>query len=306
MRILIAMALVLTFLAGCSDDPAPEAQDESFEDFGQDLEATATTGILRGVVVDAAVLPVPGVLVTIQGLGITSETDDNGLFGFDGLEAGAYFLELSKLGYTSVQANADVVAGEDQPPIVKVRMLRDLSYQPFASTIYHKGYYQCGLAFVVVCGAPNNLADQQVTDDTSTHTFYFETRPTFVQTEMVWDTTQTVSPDLRLEVETLDAGCEGGSLINNTLGPSPLRIIADEAVLNERAVGGPDCGLYHSVFAGDMLEQAHCSVWVVPLVKCGVGFSIEQSFEWFITEFHGFLPDEDWWYIVDGAPVVPS
>ena len=106
-------------------------------------------------------------------------------------------------------------------------------------------------------------------------------------------------------MEALDAGCTGDTLIGNVLGPSPLRMTANETQLESRGVGGEACGLYHSVFAGDILEQQHCFLWgPVPLVKCGVGFSIEQRFEWFITEFHGYAPPEDWWFIHDG-PVPP-
>lgn len=305
MRLLV-LVLMASLLAGCADE-TPTPVEDDFGDFEQDLEATEDTGILRGVVVDTAVIPIAGVTVAIQGTELLQETDANGQFGFDGLEPGTYFLDLSKIGYLPVQANAEVVADVAQPPVVKVRMEADLENLPYASTQHHKGYYQCGLSFVVVCGAPNVLTDGQVTDDSSTYTFYFDPNPDHIQTEMVWRTTQTVSPDLRLEVETLDAGCAGDTLINNTLGPSPLRIVATGDVLAERGVGTPECGLYHSVFAGDILEQAHCGFWdPVPLVKCGVGFSIEQDFEWFITSFHGFVPDEDYWFIEDGAPVPPS
>ncbi|MGB1586696.1 MAG: carboxypeptidase-like regulatory domain-containing protein [Thermoplasmatota archaeon] len=302
----IVFLLLVTALAGCSEATEPVPDDE-FGEFEQELEATEDTGIIRGVVVDTAVVPIAGVTVNVQGRDLVQETDENGQFGFDGLEPGTYFLELSKIGYIPVRANAEVQAAVAQPPVVKVRMEADLANIPYASTQHHKGYYQCGLSFVVVCGAPNVLTDGQVTEDSSTHTFYFDPKPQHIQSEMVWRTTQAVSPDLRLEVETLDDGCSGGTLINNTLGPSPLRIVADGATLAERGVGTPECGLYHSVFAGDVLEQAHCGFWdPVPLVKCGVGFSIEQEFEWFITSFHGFVPDEDYWYIEDGAPTPPS
>ena len=304
MRLLL-LVLIAALFAGCSEAPEePEAQDD-FENFDGDLTATDTTGVIRGVVVNEAVVPIAGVLVEVDGQGLQATTDENGLFGFDGLEAGTYFLALSKIGHVPVQTGVDVVAGESAPPVLRVRMLQDLENQPYSATTPHRGYYQCGLSFVVVCGAPNVLTGDQVTEDTSTHTFYFERQPTYVQSEMSWETTQTVSPDLRLEVETID-NCTGPVLIGNVLGPSPLRIMANETQLQEHGVIG-ECGLYHSVFAGDVLEQAHCGFWdPVPLLKCGVGFSIEQSFEWFVTEFHGYTPPEDWWYITDGPLAPPA
>lgn len=298
---MLSLAVIAVALAGCSDAAAPAQQADEFSDeLDEQLQATDSTGVIRGVVVDNAIVPVVGADIRLVGAQAKTTSNDNGQFGFGGLEPGTYFMEVSKLGFIPAQQSVEVQAGVEDPPVVRVLLQRDESFNPYSSTRQHTGYYQCGLAFVVVCGAPNLLLGEGTAPDSSTWTFYFEKAPTYWQTEMVWDSTQEVSPDLRLEVEALDSGCTGALLIENQLGPSPLKIAANETGLSSRSVGGDECGLYHSIFAGDILEQAHCDYWVVPIVKCGIGFAIEQEFEWFVSEFHGYQPPEDWWYTQDG------
>ena len=83
-----AQLLVLALLlAGCSEPT--ETPDEPFDaSLDDELEATAETGVIRGVVVDAAIVPVAGVTVTIDGLDQETTSNEAGAFGFDGLEPG--------------------------------------------------------------------------------------------------------------------------------------------------------------------------------------------------------------------------
>src|SRR5687768_18580677 len=61
-------ALILTALAGCSGGdggkPAPIEDDTDFQDL--DLAATATTGIIRGLVVDEAIRPLGGAKIGLK------------------------------------------------------------------------------------------------------------------------------------------------------------------------------------------------------------------------------------------------
>ena len=127
--------------------------------------------------------------------------------------------------------------------------------------------------------------------DSSAVTFYWETTPEFVQTEMVWDSTQTLSPELLMQQEALDTACEGDTLLKNTEGESPLRSRVNRTNLDRTDIGG-ECGIYYSIFAGGAQGTP-------------AGFSIEQKFTWYVTSFYGFEPDEDWWFIHDGFHPAP-
>ena len=76
-------------------------------------------------------------------------------------------------------------------------------------------------------------------------------------------------------------------------GESPIRTRIGLDVLTEHNVNPDDCGIYYSVFAGGAQGTP-------------AGASIQQSFTWFITEFHGFDPDEDWWYTTMGEHPLPG
>lgn len=300
----VALLLAGIALAGCADSGGTP-QEEDTTGLDDELVATDDTGIIRGIVVDAAIVPVEGVRITIDAAGLETTTNAAGEFGFQGLEPGTYFLDAERLGYLPVQQSTDVQAGVEKPPLVRILMERDKTFNPYSTTQYYKGFYECGSSVVVLCGAPNILTGSQVTSDTSTPTIFFDGPPTFVQTEMVWESSQALSRALYFEMEAL-TGCDappGETLLANAEGESPIRARANETVLEVGTIGVGDCGIYHSVFSGDASDGAAC----VPGVLCaGVGVSLQQDFEWFITGFYGYEPPEDWWFIEDGALPPPS
>ena len=291
----VALSVFAVVLAGCAEEGTPEPEDDFSSELDQELQATDETGVIRGVVVDNSITPVEGATIRLS-TGDEATSNADGAFGFGGLEPGTYFLDITKIGFLSVQQSAEVVAGEDRPPVVRVLLERDATFNPYSSTIQHTGFYQCGTSVVVVCGAPNILLGGGTTADTSTMTFYWEAQPDFVQTEMVWESTQALSTQLYFEMEALDETCDGDTFLTSARGDSPIRARANATVLEESTIGG-DCGIYHSVFAGDATGGA---------APVGVGFSVEQQFDWFITAFYGYAPPEDWWYVNDGPLPPPS
>ena len=72
----LAWCLVALFVAGCAESSAP-----ALEPVDDGLVATPTTGIIRGVVVDPAVVPVQGATVDLIGTGLATTTDADGAFG---------------------------------------------------------------------------------------------------------------------------------------------------------------------------------------------------------------------------------
>lgn len=135
-----ALVVLLAVLAGCSGSPSNPLADDA-----PGLDVTDSTGGIRGIVVDAAVMPVAGAEVTLSG-GATATSGSGGLFNFTGLEPGTYVLSASKPGYTSYQTATEVVAGVSDPPIVKILLERLTSAQPYIDHFKLDGYYECGFS----------------------------------------------------------------------------------------------------------------------------------------------------------------
>jgi hypothetical protein len=140
----VLAVLSAAVLAGCSgggsDDPLAGAGDEAPE-----LEVTETTGGIRGIVVDQAIVPVINARVVLSG-GKNTTTDEEGLFRFIGLEPGDYFVSVTKPGYEAVQQSAAVLAGVADPPLVKVLLNRLTTAQPYIDYYKLDGFYECGFS----------------------------------------------------------------------------------------------------------------------------------------------------------------
>jgi hypothetical protein len=150
---------LMVILAGCADSAAPEPVDTFSDDFEENLVATSTTGVIRGVIVDNAILPVLGVTVKILALAKETMTNDAGAFGFSNLDPGTYFLEISKPGYNTTQSSATVVAGEAKPPIVKIQITPNPTTQPYVESTTLAGHLACGAAgFYTSVGCSINSA----------------------------------------------------------------------------------------------------------------------------------------------------
>ena len=142
--------LVAAALAGCAEEAAP-VEEEGFEDV--DLDVTESTGAIRGVVVNEAIEPVLDATIAISGMAAaTTTTDEQGRFTFSALEPGTYFLEVSHPLHTGVQQSVDVVAGVEQPPIVKVQIQRLYSGDPYLVTVQNDGFFTCSQAGTIVWG----------------------------------------------------------------------------------------------------------------------------------------------------------
>lgn len=173
--------LVVVLLAGCSAAPdAKDTQDGAFAALDEvDAGTSATRGAIKGVVVDEAIRPVAGANVTLVPGSATVATDESGVFVFDDLEPGTYFLNASLSGYTTVQASADVVAGE----IASIKMLVQRVFVPTPrhETMHYEGFmpvFLSAASFVAEVVAPGSTgctcAWQLEPDQNGLTTFVYE------------------------------------------------------------------------------------------------------------------------------------
>lgn len=298
MRVLALLLACLVPLAGCAT-PEETAEPVIPAVEALELEATETTGVIRGLVVDEAIRPLVGAEVSLRGAseGVTTTTEE-GAFGFDGLEPGTYFIKVSKVGFSDLQLSADVVAGVAEPAPVKAILPRLAGYLPYFSVRVFDGFIECTTSFLVLCGLPNLLTGTNYTNDRFTWTWFFEPNATLMQAEMVWESTQSLSPTLYFEMEP-SGDCDDG-FFNRTEGPSPIYATLNATQIEE----GPldlECGIYFSLFSGhnEPLPRQPVTGW-------GIGVTAQQRFTMYAHTFYDFLPPPGWRFTADGEPTIPE
>lgn len=308
LRPVALLALVLTAMfAGCADSPSggdgAEAEPEAF----QEVEVTDTTGAIRGVVVSEAIVPIAGVIVQLVD-GTNQTTDDEGAFVFNGLAPGDYFVSASKAGYITQQQAATVVAGEE-PPITKILLPVDPgALGPFYQEYVFDGYIQCSTTAVAVafaaCSAINLFAP--VTDDRFGVTYEMKSTPSWIQTEMHWDSTQAAGGEMSVQYS-WDCGNENGGFLCDygVGGKSPLLLRANAtaiAEINEGDYNGTS--LFVRSF-NEGLKETDNVPGVGNLPGGGVGLTLNQKFTYYTHIFYGYTPPEDWVYSTDSTVPQP-
>jgi hypothetical protein len=238
----VSLLLVATLLAGCSsggkkgtDAGGPQPD---FTDLG--LEATSTTGVIRGVVVDEAVRPLAGARVATTdnaGKAVEATSAPDGAFGLDGLEPGTYFLKIGKPGYRESQVSADVVAGVREPPIVKVVLSVDPNEVPYVAAYQYDAFVACSFTLVLVSFAACGLAPDQ-TNNAFLVEYPMDKTPDWIQTEAVWESTQALGSSLSLSITDFSTGSQIG--VNGTAGPSPIYVTVNRTLAERFNYTGPD------------------------------------------------------------------
>lgn len=310
----VAVAFAAAFLfSGCADGATNVGQGAPVLEPTIEVEATKTTGVIRGVVVDEAIVPLAGVRVAVATVGGTLETETNtgGGFGFEGLEPGTYFVRTERFGYDPVQQSVEVEAGVSEPPYVKILMARIAGLVVGVDVFVWEGFLQCGTNNLAACAAPNSVSGTvcgysnravclgELTDDEFGTSINITANASIVQSEMVWKTTQPVGESMSLILrygtqKDWDEGFYSGQL-NRSTGPSPVMADVEQEELNEREIGSTNVYLI-SIFTGASPQLAP-----VPF-----GAAVQQTFKVFTHAFYGYLPPDDWRFSADGEPPRPE
>ncbi|HUR64281.1 MAG TPA: carboxypeptidase-like regulatory domain-containing protein [Candidatus Thermoplasmatota archaeon] len=304
--LLMLAVLAVASLAGCSQKAATAAET---------VAPTATTGTVRGVVVDAAIRPLAGVLLTLRvgDKSTLSNTTADGLFRFEGVPAGSQVLRAHRTGYLDVQLQVQVEAGVAEPKETKVTLDIDPVYRkPFLQPFKFTGIMECsavanapppaGRVAVAACALPGQTTGVSATQDSfiAVHTLDVG-KPQFVQSELVWTPSGPLANTLLLYMDERNhtAGAAqvgaGGAQTGYTelasvSGTSPLVVHVEGPAVN-RLGRGYDLQL--RVFA-----------WFQDPVP--VGAVVEQTFTLYSTAFYGFKPPAGWEFNKDQLPTVPD
>lgn len=286
----IGALLLTTLFAGCADSPKGSDAPDEPEAFN-DVEVTDVTGAIRGVVVSEAIVPIPGVLVRLVD-GRNQTTDADGAFVFNGLEPGDYFVSVSKAGFLTQQQSTTVVAGEKQPPITKILLPVDVgAARPTYAEFQFEGYIQCSGTFVVVgFAACSAVAETGLVDDRFSTVHDLTGMPSWIQSELVWDSTQAAGDAMSL-MYSWNCGDENGGFLcdHGASGQSPVLVTATPEDINEINEGNyTDGDLYVRVF-NTGLEETDGSL----------GVTYAQQFRVYSHVFYGYAPPEGWRFTED-------
>lgn len=290
--VLTLLVLLGAGLAGCTSGDSGGVQGDGFSDeVDQELQATDTTGVIRGVVVDETITPLPEAQVVLAGQDRSTTTNADGAFGFSDLDPGTYFVTVSKAGYKKIQSATEVEAGDAAPPVMKVQLARVPSLDPFSETRHFEGFIQCSLAFsvnaIALCSVPE-IAGVELGDKFAVRYDDMATPPDHVQSEMDWRSTQALGQTLKMRY----TDDHNGGLDNYRTdeGQAPLRVTADNMTLIAKHFD-----------ARGLLIRVFPSYNEPP----GVVLILQQSFDVYTSAFWNYAPPEDWWFLDEGQRPEP-
>jgi hypothetical protein len=287
---LLAFLVLASALPGCAD---PDASADA-----GDGGASGDTGILAGVVVDAALRPLAGADVGILGAGAerSTKTDSNGSFRFDSLAPGTYAVEASLERHLTSHAIAQVVEGDAFPPLVQLVLEVQVDELPFVVQIAWEGYIGCAFTFGNLCSAPGQ-GGYDVIGDQSAHLFFEEyvavgRVPTLIQGEAVWEPTTPTSEELKPiygwsePVAWAQFSYLGTFFAESQPSPTFDRVTYEMAL--EAGIGTENGLVVEFYSGGDSSDPT--------------GLTVNQPVKLFLHNFYGYLPPDDWRFATDGAP----
>ncbi len=312
--------LVVSMLAGCSEDSKPAVEDDPFADIpSEDLKTGK--GLIRGVVVDTAVTPIAGATITISGQELETTSTENGAFVFTNLEPGNYFLEITKVGYSEVQQGTEVVADIVDPAVVRVMLERLPGTEPYILSGHYQGWIACEYQYAFFLGSCDQGTGLFGEPDSAVYFPVDAREPEWVQMEVTWDHTQEFGKSLTMTMGACEAEyCSPYDFGENTLCQNWGPVLLWCKVGNEQSTRSGygsnymlnSTGLGTSGAAGIAIDMsADCSACTPPETPfcgaaCGVGLILEQTFDSYLHVFYNFTPDEEWFFLEDGEHEVPE
>jgi hypothetical protein len=304
------LAVACLALAGCASPGAEEPQTD-FSDL--DLAVTEDTGAIRGIVVDERIRPVAGASVKLTGgLERTTTSDDQGRFVFSGLTPGTYFLTVTSPAHKEVQSSADVVAGLEEPPLVRVQLERLFQQDPYSVQVTREGFFECSQAGAGLYASSNCVYDpyrwalgspspSQPVDNVTQQEreWHSDVSPGWQQLvfEMSWaPTSQGTSTSMGIVISTYKPEREGTHHFAELEGGSPIRGQIDVGEEHETASGVepteiPEEGMANMSYFVSVRPSpdSTCAVLCAP-----PGLAVNQQFTLYLTMFHYGVPPEGW------------
>lgn len=328
-KVVPALLVLLAFvLAGCSGGGGgTEGTGAGPGDEAPKVEATATTGGIRGVVVDERIVPVKGAFIEVLSTTKNATTGEDGLFAISGLDAGTYFIRVSHGLYASAQQSADVVAGEEDPASLRIQLVRTVLEDPYYYTLQFDGYIVCstnvgaplfGYLLSEECGEGAGVPDEECVPVTgpcqaipppggsrvggqsqNNVQFDFSVENTGIKAiivEQTWQATSEAGKGLYSPVST-DWSCLpscSGNTFFTLDGESPTYGYINETKWKEYGDDKKDLNL---------TPETTISVftWASPAGTTGASMTLNQQYQMFVTLFY-YLPPPEGWSFINSSP----
>ena len=326
MRLPLALGLVAALvLAGCAGGTeTPTSSAANFDDLKGD--ATETTGLIRGVVVDTSITPIPKASVSISGAMKRDLTADaQGRFLAEGLTPGTYLVKADSPLHHEAQTTVEVVASVDEPAITKILLAPLFDQKPFSVPIIQRGFFQCSQAgaqpgfgysssncivnWCKLYGPPEVCANTQPLDNVTSQEreWHMDVGAGWQQMvfEMTWQpSAEGTSQNMGLSVSWEKSQRNGAHWFASVNSGTPMRFQLDVGVPHETAQttdGGAERDAWEMIPAEGMDRVSYyASVRQDGFVPA---IAYEQRFEVVIHQFYYGLPKDGWSFVAgDKAP----
>ena len=289
-------------MSGCFGGQADDSGESAAKVRYGGLVLQQEPGSLKGLVVDEAIRPIAGASVRVVEADQKTTTSQGGLFTFLELASRSYTVEVTAPGYLPTAVAASVF--DDQVgQVVKVILQADAGAQPYFLVQRFEGFIVCSLNIHNTCTQVNEFTGSEVVaGDNSRWLLRVDPGPTYLQSEMTWDSTQFMGTDLYFEQTVTGEGCGhdlgtlGSGDVGDTSGPSPLRLSYASNELATFQLNRADCALAHKAFAGDSTDAP----------PFGFGAAVQQDFTWYATAFYSYAPPPEWIFVRDGPYPPPT
>lgn len=238
---------------------------------------------------DEAIRPIVAASVSIPALNVSVQTDAGGRFAFEGLEPGAYVVQVRHLRYHMSTTTASVHSGPATS--IQVVLAADGIIEPYVIQEADTLFVSSGFCVATYCNKVingNNAA-------TGVHDIaYFDIAPnaTIVQVEVKWDATTPIGTDGILSCSGFakTPGGDTASQRGSATGPSPLTV----RVPGTWAVDDGNATLHLFTCS---LSPANGDVPASTMMN--------QKAPLYLHSFYNFVPDANWTFIANGAYPVP-
>jgi hypothetical protein len=294
---------------------------------GGHSDATATgalpagTGVLRGVVVDDAIRPMPGASVEVhQGGGVlrNATSGANGQFLFRGLPPGSYFVNAQKPHYRRAQLSAAVVADVAEPPALRIQLTALQGELAFYTQFKIRGFMECAglggnwcfIANYYPCYAERTAGQPCSANITSDNSYFrldhqfrdYQRVPDWTQVELVWRSTQDVFDYLQMRADLVGPNLLIDSA-NSTYGPSPLQVNLNHTYAQKWSLGVNRSLALESFSSGN--AACNTNPTAAPYLCVIATATVNQDITYYVHAFYGYRPPLGWHFTSDGMVPPP-
>lgn len=221
MRTLAVLAVLAVTLAGCSSggkDAPGGASGPS---------GTVALPMLHGYIVDPAIRPVEGAVVTVLDNNVTTQSNANGYFGLDDLPTEQFLvLVASKAGYLPQSKQITLVP--DTPVRLNFTLEPEPITAPSRQVLPFEGFVGCQIATVGPTGNTSSDCNFGL-EQRNRWDFAVEGMLAGAVIEVFWDARSAAGESMGFTLETLELG-QSNIILGDVVGPSPLRVTVPQSV----------------------------------------------------------------------------